>query len=318
MSNVLVTGGAGFIGSHLVEVLLKKGYKVRVIDNFITGKKENLAFIQSLDIPSEQIEIIEGDIREIETCRKVMEDIDYVLHQAALPSVPRSIEDPFTTNEINIKGTLNLLWAAKEKGIKRFIYASSSSVYGDQPISPKTETLIPQPLSPYAGSKLAGEYYCSIFYHVYGLETVSLRYFNVFGPRQDPNSPYAAVIPKFITAFLQDKSPEIYGDGEQTRDFTYVLDVVTANILAMKTPGIGGEVFNIAYGQSTSINQLAGIIKDILQTKIEPIHVAPRPGDIRHSLASIEKAKKQLNYFPKWKLEEGLKKTVEYYLTLTK
>jgi len=315
MAFVLITGGAGFIGSHLVETLLKKGEKVRVIDNFLTGKKENLSFIK--DYPSEQIEVIEGDIRDVETCKNVMKGIDYVLHQAALPSVPRSVKDPITTNEINIKGTLNLLLAAKDMNVKRFVYASSSSIYGDQPVSPKEESLNPAPLSPYAGSKLAAEYYCSIFYHVYGLETVSLRYFNVFGPRQDPNSPYAAVIPKFITAFLQNKPPEIYGDGEQTRDFTYVEDVVVANILAMEAPNVGGEVFNIACGQNISINQLASIIKDIMQKDIDPVHVAPRPGDVRHSLASIEKAKKFLHYSPKWTLKEGLRKTIEYYFSGT-
>jgi len=317
MSLVLVTGGAGFIGSHLVETLLQQGYQVRVIDNLLTGKKENLNFVKDLNLPPETFEFIEGDIRDMNMCERVMQGVSYVLHQAALPSVPRSVEDPFTTNEINITGTLNLLIAAQKAGVKRFVYASSSSAYGDQAVSPKVETLPPQPLSPYAVAKLGGEYYCQVFYKVYGLETVALRYFNVFGPRQDPESLYAAVIPKFISAFMRGESPHIYGDGEQTRDFTYVQDVVNANLLAMKASGVGGEVFNIARGESISINYLAQEIKTIMHSDITPIHTDPRPGDIRHSLADIEKAKKMLGYTPTMDLKTGLKATVDYFVNST-
>lgn len=303
----LVTGGAGFIGSHLVERLCKERQKVRVIDNLSTGKKGNIAPFMN------EIEFIEGDIRDLELVRRVMKGVDYVLHQAAVPSVPRSIKDPLTTNTVNVQGTLNVLLAARDAGVKRVIYASSSSVYGNTSTLPKHEDMRPEPRSPYAVSKLAGECYCKVFYHVYGLETVVLRYFNVFGPRQDPESQYAAVIPKFIMALLRGEPPMIFGDGEQSRDFTYVENVVEANLLAAKAPDVAGEVLNIACGERISINQLVAILGEIIGTKIKPMYAPPRPGDVRHSLADISKAQRLLGYQVKVDLLEGLRRTVEWY-----
>lgn len=307
MESYLVTGGAGFIGSHIAEELSRRGEKVRVIDNFLTGRRENIASF--LD----KIEFIEADIRELEACRRACEGMDFVLHQAALPSVPRSVKDPLLTNEINIKGTLNLLWASKEIQIKRIIFASSSSVYGDHPELPKRENVEGLPLSPYAISKRVGEMYCKVFNQIYGLETVSLRYFNIFGPRQDPTSQYAAVIPNFITRMLREENPIIFGDGEQSRDFTYVSNVVEANILASKAEGVAGEIFNIACGERTTVTELAAKVNKILGGDLRPSYEKPRPGDVKHSFADISKARELLRYDPLVSFDEGLEKTVRWY-----
>ncbi len=309
MSRVLVTGGAGFIGSHLTEALLRQGHLVRVIDNYSTGKKENLIFDKSYPF----LEVIEGDIRDLKICKEVMKDIEYVFHQAAIPSVQRSLEDPLTTHSVNVGGTLNLLLSAKEAGVVRFIYASSSSVYGDTPTLPKKEEMPANPLSPYALHKYIGEQYCQLFAKLYGLETVSLRYFNIFGPKQDPTSIYSAVIPRFINALLDGRSPVIYGDGEQSRDFTYIDNVVQANLLAMEMEGLHGEVINIACGERTSLNQLLNILKNILGSKISPIHEEARKGDVKHSLADIQKAEERLGYGPQVDIQKGLIKTIEYF-----
>jgi len=303
----LVTGGAGFIGSHLVERLVKEGERVRVFDNLSTGRSENIEPFLS------EIEFIDGDIRDSGLVREAMGGVDYVLHQAAVPSVPRSVKDPLTTNSVNVGGTLNVLIAARDAAVKRVVYASSSSVCGDTPVLPKHEEMKPAPRSPYAVSKLGGELYCQAFYHVYGLETVALRYFNVFGPRQDPKSQYAAVIPKFITALLHGEPPTIFGDGEQSRDFTYIENVVEANLLAAKAPGVAGEVFNIACGDRITVNELARLLAEIIGVNIEPEHASPRLGDVRHSLADISKAKRLLGYESKVDVHAGLKQTVERY-----
>jgi UDP-N-acetylglucosamine 4-epimerase len=306
-SKYLVTGGAGFIGSHLVENLVKQGHDVRVLDNFLTGKRENIA--EFLD----EIDLIEGDIRDLNTCTRALEGVDFVLHQAALPSVPRSIEDPVLTNEINIRGTLNLLLASREQKIKKFVFASSSSVYGDDEILPKREGVEGAPLSPYAVTKLVGEKYCQVFSRIFGLSTISLRYFNIFGPRQDPFSQYAAVIPLFITRIIQGERPVIFGDGEQSRDFTYVANIVEANRLAIEAPEISGEIINVACGNKSTVNQLFEHIRQILHKDIDPIHQEPRPGDIRHSFADITKAQEVLKYEPKVSLIEGLQETIRWY-----
>ena len=303
----LVTGGAGFIGSHLVESLVNKGQDVRVLDNFLTGKRENLA--EFLD----KIELIEGDIRDYGTCKKALNGVDYVLHQAALPSVPRSIEDPLLTNAINVVGTLNLLVACKEAKVKKIVFASSSSVYGDEPKLPKKEGIEGVPLSPYAVTKLVGENYLRIFSEIYGLGTVSLRYFNIFGPRQDPHSQYAAVIPNFITKVIAGESPKIFGDGDQSRDFTYVANVVKANLLAVESEDITGEVFNIACGDRITVNTLFEKIRHFFQKDVNPFYEKPRPGDILHSFADIGKAMKMLNYKPAVSFDDGLKETIQWY-----
>jgi nucleoside-diphosphate-sugar epimerase len=307
----LVTGGAGFIGSHIVEKLVRKGEKVRVLDNFSSGRRENLKHL------SDKIELVEGDIRDFWTVIQAVEGVDFILHQAALTSVQRSIKNPLTTNEVNINGTLNILEAAKIHKIKRLVYASSSSVYGDTPTLPKIETMAPNPISPYAISKLAGEEYCQVFYRVYGLETCCLRYFNVFGPRQNPLSEYAGVIPRFILALLNGQKPKIYGDGEQSRDFTYVENVVEANLQACLTESVGGEIINIASSQRHTINQLWKALSKITSRNLEPFYTEPKSGDIRHSLGDINKAKKILEYEVKIDFEEGLKKAVEYYENLS-
>ncbi|OGP99510.1 MAG: Vi polysaccharide biosynthesis protein VipB/TviC [Deltaproteobacteria bacterium RBG_19FT_COMBO_46_12] len=309
ISKVLVTGGAGFIGSHLTEALLQEGHRVRVLDDFSTGKRENLIF--NKEYPS--LEIIEGDIRHLAICQKAMKDIEYVFHQAALPSVQRSVEDPLGSNAVNGGGTLNILFAAREETVKRVIYASSSSIYGDTPTLPKHEEMLSHPLSPYALQKYIGEQYCRLFYQLYGLETVSLRYFNIFGPKQDPNSIYSAVIPKFIDALLQGSPPIIFGDGEQSRDFTYIGNVVQANLLAMSAEHLHGEAINIACAERTSLNQLVNLLRKILGSKLSPVYEEPRKGDVRHSLADIRKGKELLNYEPKVGVELGLKKTVEFF-----
>jgi nucleoside-diphosphate-sugar epimerase len=309
MSKVLVTGGAGFIGSNLTEALLKKGHSVRVIDNFSTGKKENLVFHEAYS----SLEIIEGDICDSSFCQRAMKDIEYVFHQAALASVQRSVEDPLSSNAVNVGGTLNILFSARDAGVKKLIYASSSSIYGDTPTLPKKEDMPPNPLSPYALQKYVGEQYCRLFFQLYGLETISLRYFNIFGPKQDPTSIYSAVIPKFIDALVKGHPPMIFGDGEQSRDFTYVDNVVQANLLAMSVEHLNGEVVNIACGKRTSLNQLLNILKGILGSKVSAVYQEPRKGDVKHSLADINKGKKILNYDPKIGIEVGLENTVEYF-----
>ena len=314
MSNVLVTGGAGFIGSNLTEELLKRGHFVRVLDDFSTGKRENLIF----DKKYPSLKVIEGDIRDPLTCQKAVEGMEYIFHQGAVPSVQRSVEDPETSNAVNVGGTLNILLAARGKGVKRVIYASSSSVYGDTPILPKHEEMPSNPLSPYALQKYVGEHYCRLFYQLYGLETISLRYFNIFGPKQDPNSLYSAVIPKFIDALVQDRPPIIFGDGEQSRDFTYIENVVQANLLAMSAEHLHGEAVNIACGKRISLNQLLNVLKEILGSKISPLYQEPRMGDVKHSLADIRKGKEIINYEPKVGVEIGLKKTVGFFLEAKK
>lgn len=307
MGLYLVTGGAGFIGSHIVDELVWRGQQVRVLDNFLTGKRQNLAKYLA------DIELIEGDIRNLATIQQAMQGVDYVLHQAALPSVPRSVADPATSHEVNATGTLNVLIAARDAQVKRVVYASSSSVYGNNPAPVKQEDMPTNPLSPYAVSKLAGENYCKVFYQVYGLETVVIRYFNVFGPDQDPNSPYAAVIPKFITLMLRGEPPPVDGDGTQSRDFTYVANVVDGNLRAATQPDIAGRVFNVACGLSFSLLQLIAHINSILGTDHEPIFRELRPGDIKHSLADISAAREELGYRPVVSFEEGLKLTVESF-----
>jgi UDP-glucose 4-epimerase len=309
MFKVLVTGGAGFIGSNLAEALLKEGHFVRVLDDFSTGKRENLIFDKTY--PS--LEIIEGDIRDLSTCQKAVKGMEYVFHQGAVPSVQRSVEDPETSNAVNAGGTLNILLAARGGGVKRVIYASSSSIYGDTPTLPKHEEMPSDPLSPYALQKYIGEQYCRLFYQLYGLETISLRYFNIFGPKQDPNSLYSAVIPKFIDALLQGRPPIIFGDGEQSRDFTYIENVVQANLLAMSAEHLHGEAINIACGKRISLNQLLSVLKEILGSKLSPLYQEPRKGDVRHSLADIRKGKETINYEPKVGIEIGLKKTVQFF-----
>jgi nucleoside-diphosphate-sugar epimerase len=307
MEKYLVTGAAGFIGSNIVEKLLQQGDAVRVLDNLSTGKQSNI------DLFGDRIEFLKGDIRNPEDCRKAVRGMDYVLHQAALASVPRSVKDPVESNDVNINGTLNVLIAARDEGIKRVVYAASSSAYGDSPKLPKEESMTPNPLSPYAINKLVGEYYCRVFTELYGLETVALRYFNVFGPRQDPKSEYAAVVPKFITLLLAGQSPEIYGDGEQSRDFTYVDNVVAGNLLAVKAPQAPGKMVNLACGGRYTLNELGQLLKEIIGSDAEIRHGQPRAGDVQHSCADIERAKNILGFEVKVSFEEGLKKTVAWY-----
>jgi UDP-glucose 4-epimerase len=301
-NSFLVTGGAGFIGSNIVKELLQRKQRVRVLDNFATGKRENLSeFDENPDF-----KLFEGDLRSFHEVRAAVKGMDYILHQGALPSVPRSIHDPLTTNDVNILGTLNILEAATEFGVKRVVYASSSSIYGDNQILPRTEDMPVQPQSPYALSKYTGERYCQIFTRIYGLETVCLRYFNVFGPRQDPSSQYSAVIPKFIHLMSAGKNPVIYGDGSQSRDFTHVTNVVAANLLACTAEGIGGEMFNIACGRSYTLLHLVDSLNRILGTTIEPLFEDVRPGDVKHSLADISRAKDKLGFRVTTRFEEGL------------
>jgi len=308
MPHYLVTGGAGFMGSHLVEALVERGERVRVLDNLSTGRRQNI-------IPLlKDIEFVEGDLRDAEAVRRAVEGIDYVLHQAAIPSVTRSVRDPIPTETANVVGTLNLLLAAREAGVRRVVYASSSSVYGDSPTLPKVETMPPHPKSPYAVSKLAVEHYCRVFTELHGLETVGLRYFNVFGPRQDPTSEYAAVIPKFITAMLHGERPTIYGDGAQSRDFTYVSNVVAANLLAITTPGMGGRVFNAAASARYTLLQLVDMLNEILGTHIEPIFGPARPGDVKHSQAGIALIM-ECGYQVQIDFRAGLQRTVDWYAT---
>jgi len=305
--NFLVTGGAGFIGSNIVGELLKRNYEVKVLDNFSTGKRENLAEYGN------NIELIEGDIRSYHIVKDAVAGVDVILHQAALPSVPRSINDPITSNEVNVTGTLNILEAARKNNVQKIVFASSSSVYGDNPKLPKDESMIPNPLSPYAVSKLSGEKYCNVFTRIYGLKTIALRYFNVFGPRQDPNSQYSAVIPKFIKAIMAGESPVIFGDGEQSRDFTFVRNVIEGNILAATTDCESGIAMNCACHGRITLNELVANINEILGKDVKPVYKEPRAGDIKHSFADIDLAGKNLHYKPLVEFKEGLKITIESF-----
>ena len=313
MAAFLVTGGGGFIGSNLVESLLGKGETVRVLDNFATGRRANLeaapAWARS---GGGAFELLEGDIRDPAACRRAVADVDYVLHQAAIPSVQRSVQDPIASNEVNVTGTLNLLIAARDAAVKRFVMASSSSLYGESETLPKVESMAPAPISPYGLQKLAGETYCGIFHRLYGLPTVALRYFNVFGPRQDPTSEYSAVIPRFITALRSGTAPTIYGDGEQTRDFSHIANVVHANLRACEAgeAALGGA-YNIACGERISLNDLVRILAGFAGRAVTPTYAAHRPGDIKHSLAGIDRARDLLDYRPSVSVREGLKRTWE-------
>lgn len=307
MERFLVTGGAGFIGSNICRRLVSQGYFVRVVDNLLTGKIANLFGIK------DQIEFIEADMGDERIARAAVKDIDVVLHQGALPSVPKSIDNPAATHRHCIDATFTLLLAARDVGVKRFVYAASSSAYGDSPTLPKVETMHLSPLSPYAAAKLAGEYYCSAFCEVFGLETISLRYFNVFGPYQDPASQYAAAIPAFVTAILKDEPPTIYGDGEQSRDFTYIDNVVEANLLAATTPKTSGEVINIACGQAVTVNEIIGVINEILGKNVEPLYTDPRPGDVKHSLADVTAAFELIAYKPTVPFKQGLQLAIDWY-----
>jgi UDP-N-acetylglucosamine 4-epimerase len=319
MHRILVTGGAGFIGSNLTEALLERGHKVTVLDNFATGKIENL--LPLLEKYPETLTLQVGDIRNMDDCRKVTEGTDYVFHEAALGSVPRSIKDPITSNEVNVSGFLNMLVASRDAGVKRFIYAASSSTYGDSKSLPKVEDVIGKPLSPYAITKYVNELYADVFSRTYGIETIGLRYFNVFGRRQDPNGAYAAVIPLFVMKLMNHKSPVINGDGEYSRDFTYIDNVIQMNLLAMETvnPDAVNTVYNTAYGERTTLNQLVDYLKEILSeldpeiAKVEILHGPNRPGDIPHSLANIDKARNLLGYIPQFSMKQGLKEAVKWY-----
>lgn len=307
MKTYLITGGAGFIGSNIAGRLLRDGQKVRILDNFSSGRHENLADLDG------NLDVIEGDIRDMPAIKKAVEGADYVLHQAALPSVQRSVEDPATSNEVNITGTLNVLIAARDAGVKRVVYAASSSAYGDTPTLPKREDMMPTPLSPYAINKLTGEYYCSVFHSLYGLETVALRYFNIFGPKQDPTSHYSAVIPIFTRRFLEGKAPTVNGDGEQSRDFTYVDNAVSANLLACTAPDAPGKVFNIGCGDRFTLNQLLDRLRKIMGHSLPAEYGPARQGDVKDSLADISQAEKYLGYRVLVDFDEGLRKTVEWF-----
>jgi nucleoside-diphosphate-sugar epimerase len=304
----LVTGGAGFIGSNLVQKLLDRGDSVRILDNFATGKRQNVTGF------GDRVEVVEGDIRSYHIVREAVDGIDVIFHEAALPSVPRSIKDPITTHEVGVNGTLNVLQSARDCNVKRVIFASSSSIYGNNPVLPKHEGLTPAPLSPYAVSKLTCEHYLQVFFQLYGLETVTLRYFNVFGPRQDPSSQYSAVIPKFIALMRNGERPTIYGNGEQSRDFTYVDNVVHANLLAATVDtGVAGGVFNAACHDQITLNDLVHSLNQAIGTSIEPMHTEPRLGDIQHSFAAIDKFKDATGYEPLVSFTEGIQRTVEWY-----
>jgi len=308
MARYLVTGGAGFIGSNIVHALIERRAAVVVLDDFSTGRRGNLAEV------AKRIEVIEGSITDPATCRRAAAGADYVLHQAALPSVPRSVEDPLATHAANVTGTLNMLVAARDARAKRFVFAASSAVYGDLAPSPKREDMPTNPLSPYAVQKLASEHYCTLFHRLYGLQTICLRYFNVFGPRQNPNSQYAAVVPAFITMYLRGQAPTINGDGAQARDFTYVDNVVHANLLACEAPDeAAGQVYNTACGHQISVNDLTALIRDIVGPDLAPRHGPPRAGDVRHSHADITKARRCLGYEPVVSFRDGLERVVEWY-----
>jgi len=307
MEKFLVTGGAGFIGSNICKKLVSQGCFVRVVDNLLTGKKSNLADV------IDKIEFIQADMGDSEVAQSAVNDIDVVLHEGALPSVPLSVDNPAATHRHCVDATFTLLLAARDAGVKRFVYAASSSAYGDTPTSPKVETMPPSPLSPYAVAKLVGEYYCSVFSQVFGLETISLRYFNVFGPQQDPKSQYAAAIPAFVTAILKDKPPTIYGDGQQSRDFTYIDNVVEANLLAARAGHTKGEVINIACGKAVTVNEIIDMINNLLGKNVKPTYTPPRPGDVKHSLADITAAQKLINFKPVVSFDEGLRLAIDWY-----
>jgi UDP-glucose 4-epimerase len=307
MRTFLVTGGAGFIGSHVAEALVARGDKVRVLDNLSTG------YLSNLDPIRDRIEFVEGDLVDAELMARMVGGVDCIFHEAALASVPRSVKAPLETNAACVTGTVTLLDAARRARVRRVVYAGSSSAYGDQPTSSKRETDLPAPISPYGAAKLSAELYCQAFSATYGLETVSIRYFNVFGPRQDPGSPYSAVIPLFITAMLSGRQPVIYGDGRQSRDFTFVANVVHANLLAADAPNVSGRVFNAANGRSTTLLALLDALNRLLGTDVKPIHDPPRPGDILESLADISLARKLLGYEPQVDFEEGLRRSIDYY-----
>lgn len=311
---ILVTGGAGFIGSHLVECLLERGQAVRVLDNFSTGKRENLEYVGKLQGTPPNLELIEGDIRDYPVCRKACQGADAILHQAALGSVPRSVEDPMATQQVNADGTLNVFLAAKECGVARVAYASSSSVYGGSPARVKKEGEEGAPLSPYALTKNINEEYGRLFGELYGVRTVGLRYFNVYGPRQDPNSQYAAVIPRFISALLSGSRPTVYGTGLQSRDFTFVRDVVQANLLALEAPPAAcGRAYNVGRGASFTVLELLAALQKLMGTGVEPVHEAPRPGDVMHSSADVSLAAAVLGYRPQYDLLEGLEPTIQWH-----
>ncbi len=305
MASYLVTGGAGFIGSHLAEALIARSHRVRVLDSLVTGRRRNLEHVPG-------VEFLQGDVADLATCHEAVRGMEYVLHQAAIPSVPRSVEDPVSSNRANVDGSLNMLVAARDAGVRRLVYAASSSAYGDTPTLPKREDMTPHPLSPYALQKLVAEQYCQMFFQLYGFETVSLRYFNVFGPRQDPGSPYSGVISLFATALLSGHRPTIYGDGEQTRDFTYVANVVDGVLRACIAPNAAGEVLNVATGSRISLNELLRTMNRAVGTSVEPIYQDGRAGDVRDSQADIAKAREILGYAPLVSFEDGLARTIAW------
>jgi UDP-glucose 4-epimerase len=308
MAHYLVTGGCGFIGSHLVEALVQRGEQVRVFDNCSTGKIDNIAGVAN------QIEIHHSDLQDLDAVRRAVEGVDCVFHHGALPSVSRSVANPIASNSVNINGTLNILIGSRDAGVRRVVYAASSSAYGNSPGLPRLEDFPPDLASPYAITKFVGECYCRVFTELYGLETVALRYFNIFGPRQVKDSPYSAVIPKFIFAYLNGDAPQITGDGEQTRDFTYVANAVDANLLACHAEGVSGQMFNIGCGGQTSIKALAKEIGEMMEVDVEPVHIPPRPGDVRYTCADISKARRLLGYEPKVDLKAGLRQTIDWFL----
>ncbi|HEU4365637.1 MAG TPA: SDR family oxidoreductase [Candidatus Krumholzibacteria bacterium] len=307
MATYLVTGGAGFIGSNIVDELLRRGHAVRVLDNFATGRAENL------EESRERIELIRGDVRDADAVDRAVAGCDFVLHQAALASVPRSIADPVANNEVNVQGTLHVLMAAQRHGVKRVVYASSSSVYGDSEELPKVEKMPPNPKSPYAVAKLAAEYYCRVFAELHGMTTVALRYFNVFGPRQDPSSQYSAVIPIFVRALVEGRAPTIHGDGEQSRDFTYIANVVAANLLACDANVRGGKVYNIACGGRYTLNELYAALAGRVGSTMKPVYGPPRAGDVKHSMAGIDRIERELGYEVSVPFAEGIERTVRWY-----
>jgi len=310
MSVYVVTGGAGFIGSNIVRKLVAQGDAVRIVDDLSTGHRENIAEVQDV------VDLHEGSICDAALLHSVFDGADYVLHQAALASVQRSVDDPVASNDANVDGTVKVLCAARDCGVKRVVYASSSSLYGDVPKLPKGEDMAPMPKSPYAVSKLAGEYYCRAFTAVYGLETVSLRYFNVYGPYQDPQSQYAAVIPIFVRCLLDGRRPQVFGDGEQSRDFTFVEDVVAANLQAATAPGAGGEYMNLGCGDRHTLNHMLELLQGIIGVEVEPEYLDDRAGDVKHSQADINKARRLIGYDPQVSFEEGLRRTVDYYRSM--
>ncbi len=310
MANTLVTGGAGFIGSHIATKLVELGHRVRVFDDLSSGKTSNIAHL------GDRVELVQADMRDAQACLDACDGIEFVFHEAALPSVPKSIDEPLASHDVNINGTFNFLMAARQQKVRRFIYAGSSSAYGDSEFSPKHEGLPTCPLSPYAVQKLTGEHYASAFYHSWGLQTLTIRYFNVFGPRQDPHSAYAAAIPAFVSSILKGEAPTVFGDGEQTRDFTHIDNVVHGNMLAMNAAKTCGEVVNVACGDKITINQVIDEINRMLGTRVQPNHVAIRTGDILHSSADISLAKQLLGYTPLLSFGAGLERTIDYYKSL--